>query len=63
MSYPKAIDIWMSMCMMFVFAALLEYAFVNAMARVDKKSDTVGATPSEKVGGAECLTANIQSLH
>ena len=39
-SYPKAIDIWMSVCMMFVFGALIEYAFINAMARKDKKKRT-----------------------
>ena len=38
-SYPKAIDVWLSVCMIFVFAALLEYAFVNTLSRRRKKKE------------------------
>ncbi|PWA31189.1 hypothetical protein CCH79_00002703 [Gambusia affinis] len=36
-SYVKAIDIWMAMCLLFVFAALLEYAGVNFVSRQQKE--------------------------
>lgn len=34
-SYTKAIDIWMSTCLMFVFFALIEFAVANVLMRKD----------------------------
>lgn len=33
----EAIDIWMAVCLLFVFAALLEYAAVNFVSRQHKE--------------------------
>lgn len=32
-SYTKAIDIWMATCLVFVFAALIEFAIANVLTR------------------------------
>jgi len=36
-AYMKALDVWFAMCMVFVFGALLEYAFINEFVRTEKK--------------------------
>ncbi|XP_064637423.1 glycine receptor subunit alpha-2-like isoform X2 [Lineus longissimus] len=62
-SYIKAIDVWMSTCLLFVFAALLEFAVVNVLSRKEvrrkittrrKEADGDG-TSGEKV---PCIRSN-----
>lgn len=36
-SYVKGIDVWMAVCLLFVFAALIEFAYVNVHARIEKR--------------------------
>jgi hypothetical protein len=36
-SYIKAIDVWMSTCMVFVFGGLLEFAVANVITRNEQK--------------------------
>ncbi|XP_060559078.1 glycine receptor subunit alpha-2-like [Ruditapes philippinarum] len=36
-SYLKAIDVWMAVCLGFVFLALVQFAYVNVLSRVEKR--------------------------
>ena len=38
-SYIKAIDVWMAVCLVFVFSALIEYSAVNVLYRKTKSKD------------------------
>uniref|UniRef100_A0A3B3VJX4 Glycine receptor, alpha 4b n=1 Tax=Poecilia latipinna TaxID=48699 RepID=A0A3B3VJX4_9TELE len=49
-SYVKAIDIWMAVCLLFVFAALLEYAAVNFVSRQHKEFFRLRKKLKEHIG-------------
>ncbi|XP_052794582.1 glycine receptor subunit alpha-3-like isoform X2 [Mya arenaria] len=36
-SYVKGIDVWMAACLIFVFSALIEFAYVNVNSRVERR--------------------------
>ena len=46
-SYVKSIDIWMVVCLIFVFVALVQFAYVNVLSRAEKKRKQVdvGCSP------------------
>ena len=59
----------MSMCMLFVFGALIEYAFVNVMVRKSrqdssryKKSDDPSDIKDDKVWWLMYVTENVSSV-
>lgn len=51
-SYTKAIDIWMSTCLIFVFSALIEFAVANVLTRAyHRPSPFSPEAPSNETAG------------
>ncbi|XP_043560560.1 glycine receptor subunit alpha-3 isoform X1 [Chiloscyllium plagiosum] len=61
-SYVKAIDIWMAVCLLFVFSALLEYAAVNFVSRQHKELLRLRKRKRKNIEGVLDGNENIETI-
>jgi len=59
----KAIDIWMSACLTFVFLGLLEFAYVNVVSRVSSRRQTYAQRVSSSIQKPETDMNETDSAH
>lgn len=52
-SYVKAIDVWMTACLVFAFASLIEFAVVNVWSRTEARQKRQLATTGSTTGTTE----------
>lgn len=56
-SYVKAVDVWIETCTWLVFCALLEFPFVNFIARKGKENDAIAAANAAAQNATNRVTA------
>jgi anionic glutamate receptor len=61
-SYTKAIDVWIGVCLAFIFGALLEFALVNYAARKDMTSSQRLITAKQSQNHIDHFHGGYQSL-
>ena len=59
-SYIKSIDIWLTSCLAFLFASLIEFAIVNALARDEEKQNKISERNCRKT--AFSLTSHVSMM-
>ncbi|KAJ8298286.1 hypothetical protein KUTeg_024817 [Tegillarca granosa] len=61
-SYIKAIDVWYSVCLVFVVTAFLEFAWVNVLSRVSNRKKKTIVNPSIKLNHEDIAATEKQDM-